>query len=384
MSVQGDATPEPSETFLVNLSTPAGSVIGDGEGVGLILNDDGTVPTATNDAYTTIDTPLTVTAPGVLGNDNANGLGALSAILVTPPSHGGVTLAGQRRLHVYAHRRVHRARQLRLSGRGGGGASSDLATVSLTVNAITTVQPPTNFYVSSVVGNRVTVRWTPPAIGPAATGFVFEGGVAPGQVLASLPLGNLPIFTLDVPTGSFFIRMRSIAGATTSGVSNEVPLHVNVPVPPSEPASLLGLVNGSTLSLQWRNTFGGGVPAGAVLDVTGTHSLSLPLGDTEAFSIGPVPNGTYTFRVRNGNGGGAGPASNPVTLTFPGACSGAPQAPTRFLAYRIGTTLNVVWEAPSAGPAATTYVLRATGRSRLTCRCPRPRSACRCRLAPTT
>ena len=40
VSVTGDLTVEPNETFFVNLSAPAGAVIGDGQGVGTIVNDD--------------------------------------------------------------------------------------------------------------------------------------------------------------------------------------------------------------------------------------------------------------------------------------------------------------------------------------------------------
>ncbi|MEZ5418183.1 MAG: M36 family metallopeptidase [Vicinamibacterales bacterium] len=362
VSVIGDAVPEPSESFLVNLSSPTGAVIGDGQGTGLILNDDGTIPTATNDAYNaTVNTPLVVAAPGVLGNDNANGLGALSAVLVTPPSHGGVTLAGNGGFTYTPTGGYTGGDSFTYRATAAGGASSGVATVSLTVSAVTTVQPPINVYVSSVVGNRATIRWTPPLAGPAPTGYVFEGGLAPGQVLASLPLGNVPVFTLDVPTGSFFIRVRSVAGATTSGVSNEVPLHVNVPVPPSAPAPLLGLANGSTLSLSWRNTFGGGAGTSNVLDVSGAVVASLPLGLTESFAFAGVPPGTYTFRVRQVNAAGTSAASSPVTLTFPGGCAGAPQVPTQFLAYRVGSTLYLLWEPPAAGPAISSYVLNVTG-----------------------
>ncbi|HEY3322176.1 MAG TPA: Ig-like domain-containing protein [Planctomycetota bacterium] len=48
-------------------------------------------PVASDDSYSTNeDTPLTIAAPGVLGNDA--GAGALSAIKVTDPAHGTVTL----------------------------------------------------------------------------------------------------------------------------------------------------------------------------------------------------------------------------------------------------------------------------------------------------
>ena len=47
------------------------------------------LPTATADTYATNeDTPLTVSAPGVLANDTDVDGDALSAVLVTGPAHG--------------------------------------------------------------------------------------------------------------------------------------------------------------------------------------------------------------------------------------------------------------------------------------------------------
>jgi hypothetical protein len=50
-----------------------------------------------------------------------------------------------------------------------------------------------------------------------------------------------------------------------------------------------------------------------------------------------------------------------VTLTFPGSCSGVPLPPAAFLAYRIGTTIYVLWDPPASGPAPAGYVLNVTG-----------------------
>jgi hypothetical protein len=144
--------------------------------------------------------------------------------------------------------------------------------------------------------------------------------------------------------------------------SNEIRIFVNTPTPPSSPTNLLGLVNGSSLALTWRNTFGGGAPASTVLDVSGSLSLSVPLGFTESFAFSGVPPGTYTFTVRSINAFGASsPGSNPVTLSFPGACSGVPETPADFVAYRVGRTIFVSWDTPAAGPAPSSYVVSVTG-----------------------
>ena len=99
-------------------------------------------------------------------------------------------------------------------------------------SAAQAVQAPGGLFVSQVTGNTVTLRWDPPLGGPAPDGYVLEGGVTPGSVLASVPTGlSAPIFTFVAPTGSFFVRVHSLLGAARSGPSNEVPLHVNVAVP---------------------------------------------------------------------------------------------------------------------------------------------------------
>ena len=78
-----------------------------------------------------------------------------------------------------------------------------------------------------------------------------------------------------------------------SGVSNEIQVHVNVPVPPAPPAGLVGLAVGDALTLAWRNSFAGGTPSSIALDVTGAVSGSLPLGLVDTFAFAGVPPGTY-------------------------------------------------------------------------------------------
>jgi hypothetical protein len=85
------------------------------------------------------------------------------------------------------------------------------------------------------------------------------------------------------------------------------------------------------------------------------------LGFAESFTFNGMPGGTYTFSVSAANAAGASGASNPVTLTFPGACSGAPLSPTGFLAYTIGNTIFVVWDSAASGPAPTGYTLNVSG-----------------------
>ncbi len=207
----------------------------------------------------------------------------------------------------------------------------------------------------------MSATWDPsPSDG--VTGYVLEGGVTPGSVLAALPTGSTaPSFTFDAPSGAFFVRMRAVSGGRRSPASNEIQILVNVPQVPSAPADLLGLANGSNLALSWKPTSAGGTATSFILDVSGALTLSVPLPPSETFSFAGVPAGTYTFAVRAVNGTGTSPASSPVTLTFPSACPGPPQAPTSFAVSRAGSQVSVSWDPPSAGPAVSSYVLRVTG-----------------------
>ena len=223
-------------------------------------------------------------------------------------------------------------------------------------------QPPTSLRVTRMSGNSVTFGWLPPALGPPATGYVIEGGVTPGEVIGQLPLGPAPTVTIALPTGSFFLRVRTLAGGAASAVSNEVLTHVTVPLRPSPPANLLGLVVGNTLSLAWTNTFEGGQPTNVTLGVSGPVTGSLPLGLVDTFTVGGVPGGrNYAVWVVATNARGQSVQSNVLVLRVPTACGDPPQAVTNFVAYKDAGVVQVNWDPPASGTAPTSYVLNVTG-----------------------
>jgi Fungalysin metallopeptidase (M36)/Bacterial Ig domain len=455
ISINGDLSAELNETFAVNLSEPLGAVIGDGQGVGTILNDEGG-PTTVADSYSTsFNTSLNIAAPGVLANDNANGGGTMTAAVVSNVSNGALVLAvdggftytpnaGFTGTDTFTYRAVTAVGVgnaaavpitvgpafppttvndtystlfettlnvatpgvlandnanggsavtavlvdnvsdgvLTLAANGGlsytpnagftgadtftyravtNSGPGNVATVTITVGEPTTVQPPTELRVVSIVGNLVTLRWETVTLGPTPTDHRIEGGINPGEVLAGVNTGSpYPVFTFNAPTGAFYIRAHALRPGETSPASNEVRLFVIVPQVPSPPTNLLGVVNGSTLGLAWINTFEGGAPTSIALDVSGMGSILLP-AQTDRFEFPSAPAGTYTLSVRAINAAGASGASNPVTLTIPGPCTGAPLAPANFLASKTGTTLSVIWDPPASGPSPTGYVVNVTG-----------------------
>lgn len=319
-------------------------------------------PVGNSDSYTTaMNTPLSIAAPGVLGNDTSPGGSALSATAGVAPQHGALTLAaggGFTYTPTSGYTGPDTFTYFPVNANGTGNQT----TVYLTVNAVAQVQPPSSLFAASIAGPTVTLQWTPPSSGPAPTGYVLEGGLSPGQTIVSVPTGSTnPVFTFAAPPGSFYVRMRALAGNQTSAASNEIQIHVNVPVPPSPPAGLLGLVNGSTVSLAWKNTFGGGAPTALLLDVSGSlaGTLSLPL--TDYITVPGVSPGTYTLSLRATNGAGTSGSSNSVTLTVPQACSGVPGAPSNVIAYRVGSTLHASWAPAATGAAPTAFVLQVSG-----------------------
>ena len=123
----------------------------------------------------------------------------------------------------------------------------------------------------------------------------------------------------------------------------------------------VGVANGNSFGLTWRNRFQGGDPTSLLLDVTGAAVGSLPLLLTDNFTFDGVPPGTYTFRLRAVNRFGTGAASAPVTLTFPSACTGVPNPVVAFVAHAIGNTVYIKWRTPATGVAPTGYLLSVSG-----------------------
>jgi len=245
-----------------------------------------------------------------------------------------------------------------LNGQGRANA----ARVDISIEVPTTAQAPRTLFASRVDGNRVTLRWTAAAIGPAATDYEIEAGATPGSVLGNVRTGSAyPIFTLTLPDGALYLRVRTISGDTRSDPSNEIRVFVNTPAVPSAPENLLAVVDGANLGLAWRNTFAGGTPTSLVLDVTGSIVTSIPLGLVEGVTFAGVPAGSYSASIRAVNAAGTSVSSNPVTLNIPSPCSELPLAPANFLAYKNGTTINVIWDPAAGGSAPTSYVLNVGG-----------------------
>jgi VCBS repeat-containing protein len=93
-------------------------------------------PVAAGDSYqTTEDTPLTVPAVGVLGNDSDVEGTALSAVLVTGPAHGTLTQSADGSFTYTPSANYHGTDSFTYRA-SDGSADSNIATVSLTISAV--------------------------------------------------------------------------------------------------------------------------------------------------------------------------------------------------------------------------------------------------------
>jgi hypothetical protein len=315
-------------------------------------------PIAGDDGYTTtVNTPLLVSAPGVLGNDDPLGGGALSATLQSTVANGALNFNGDGSFTYVPNATFSGADAFTYRTTNQNG-TSNIATASILVSM---PKGPYGLHAESISGNTVRLDWSAPP-GMDVTNYVIDGGAAPGAVGASLSVGNAqPTLTFQAPTGVYYAHVHAVAADVVSPESNEIKLYVGVPAPPGAPMNLVGLATGSALSLTWHNSYEGGEPTAVVLDVVGPITTSIPLGLVNTMTYGEVPPGTYTFTVRAVNAVGSSGPSNPVSLTFPAGCSGAPQTPMNFAAYKTGTVITAMWDPPAAGSAPTGYVLQVVG-----------------------
>ncbi len=157
------------------------------------------------------------------------------------------------------------------------------------------------------------------------------------------------------------MRIRSLGTGGPSDVSNEILIHVGVPVAPSAPSGFQATAVGDGVHLAWTPTFAGGAPDAFVLDVAGSFSASIPLPLLERVSFAGAPAGSYTLSLRATNGAGTSDPSAPVAMTVPGSCSGPTGPPTNLLAYVSAGTTFVVWDPPTTGGAVSSYVISVPG-----------------------
>ena len=135
--------------------------------VTLTVNAVNVAPVAVNDAYSTHeDTPLTVPAPGVLANDTDTEGDPLTAIKVSDPAHGVVTLNADGSF-TYTPTANYSGADSFTYRANDGAANSNTVTVSLTVHAVGGLPKKVFVYLPLVVSSQA-VNTAPTGVAPTS------------------------------------------------------------------------------------------------------------------------------------------------------------------------------------------------------------------------
>lgn len=197
-------------------------------------------------------------------------------------------------------------------------------------------------------GTATEFTWAAPAAAPA--GYVIEAGLASGQTIGTLPIGNVTSFSLDVPPGSYYVRVRTsgVAGGGAEELTNEVLVRGGCTAPPLPPTALAAAVNGASLTLTWTapDAFVSRyvLSAGSGPGLSDIATVSLAGASTSV--AGPVPSQTYYVRLAAVNACGTSAATPDLTVVVGAADAlpGAPSAPRQTL---LGGFPALEWTAPS-------------------------------------
>jgi hypothetical protein len=168
-------------------------------------------------------------------------------------------------------------------------------------------------------GSVATLSWTPASADVPEdhpTGYVLEAGSEPGlSDVATLDLGNATTFTVEVPSGRHYVRVRAISELGDSDATEELVL--SPPGTPNAPTDLAADGSSSTVELHWSRSAGGGVATGYVIEAGSAPGLSnlavVPVGNVTRF-VTSAPPGIYYVRVRAVNEHGPSEASNEIVV----------------------------------------------------------------------
>jgi hypothetical protein len=185
-------------------------------------------------------------------------------------------------------------------------------------------------------GPTVTLFWTPPAVG-LPTSYVVEASNAPGGPanLANFNTGNAltTLVVPDVPSGTYYVRIRALDASGSSAPSNEVAVVVVGAAGGSCPSAPRGLnvvsQSGGTITLGWLPPLTGAPTSYVIQAGSSPNGLNLANFDTNNTALTLVASnvgaGSYFVRVYGRSSSSCapptflGPSSNEILLSVGGA-----------------------------------------------------------------
>ena len=222
-----------------------------------------------------------------------------------------------------------------------------LADVPVTVTQMTLA--PQNFQ-ASASGNTVTVSFQAPPGGPAIGGYAVDGAYNPDFSPAAFTVivPSAGTFSGQLGTGTFYLRVRSLATNGAPGMATETrAVQVGaVPNPPQAPVLQVTQGTSNPITLAW-SPGGGGAPTSYTLYAgtsAGASNLAVaPMGlATSITTTAPVGTRVYVRVVASNAAGTA--TSNEVSFVV--AAPQTPQPPTLAPASVVGNTVTLSWTPP--------------------------------------
>jgi len=281
--------------------------------VNLTVNPVNDAPVANNDSYATNeDTPLVVGGAGVLGNDTDVDSDPLSAVVVTGPTHGALTLNPDGSFTYTPNANYYGADSFTYKA-NDGAVDSNIATVNLTVNPvndapvavddtfITDEDTPLVITAPGILGNDTDVEGSPLTVSAIVT------GPAHGSLVVN-PDGSFT-YTPDADYhGADSFTYRANDGTDDSNIAtvnltvnpvNDAPVAVDDAFLTDEDTALVIAAAG----VLGNDTDADVDPLTAVL-VTGPAHGSLTLNPDGSFTYTPDANyhgaDSFTYRANDG------------------------------------------------------------------------------------
>ncbi len=162
-------------------------------------------------------------------------------------------------------------------------------------------------------GTVVTLSW---AASLGASSYVIEAGSAPGAAdITAINVGAATSYAVDVPPGTYYVRVRAANAVGVSPPSNEVMLQGRGA--PNAPTNFRSSGTGSTVTLRWNASTGTSAPTSYVIEAGSAPGLAnlavLDVGNVTTFTT-TAPPGTYYVRLRAINARGASPPSTEIVV----------------------------------------------------------------------
>src|SRR5262245_39840849 len=183
---------------------------------------------------------------------------------------------------------------------------------------------PSNFS-ATVTGSTVVLNWVAPVGGDPPTSYSVQAGSTNGASdLANFDTGSsaTSLTVLNVPAGTYFVRIRANNSAGQRGPSNEFQVVVGTTAPCvtlNAPTGLTSTVTSTTVVLSWTAPATGCTPTTYIIlagSSPGTSNLAnFSTGSTATtFTAAGVAAGTYYVRVAAAVPGTLSASSNEVSV----------------------------------------------------------------------